>query len=305
MGRKLVNISSSEEEEEDSVLVSASQERDEDDGEFVVPDSSSGSDSDDSDDSDDSNANEDSDDSDEEDNGESFLVDDDESSGEEEEDSRGAFPPESKFASPIARLTVSTQRKSVPGGLFCSLCRTAKHPDSFSAKQKKVARDDERYCLAHTGASGFNAKAVMKVKANLRDSDDELAPAVANEAWDEKREQQEYAKLRKAGFAVGTGNAKLGFTPSKPKPKALASDNEEEDELVVVLDDSEEEEYKGAAATASATKKKRRLVASDDDDEDEDKKEPAQARKKKRVVMADSSEEDEEDVLGFDFRKKG
>ena len=44
--------------------------------------------------------------------------------------------------------------------IYCHRCDTSKHPDSFSAQQKKFLRDDpdnyEIYCLAHTGTSGFN-----------------------------------------------------------------------------------------------------------------------------------------------------
>ena len=44
--------------------------------------------------------------------------------------------------------------------IYCHRCDTSKHPDSFSAQQKKFLRDDpdnyEVYCLAHTGTSGFN-----------------------------------------------------------------------------------------------------------------------------------------------------
>ncbi|KAH9259247.1 hypothetical protein BASA81_002290 [Batrachochytrium salamandrivorans] len=271
MGRKLVNSSSEEEEDSDDIVVSSNEEDEEEDGDFVVPDSSSSaSDSD---------------------NGESSEEEEDGSSEEEEEESRGAFPPESKFASPIAKIITSAQRKSVPGGLFCSLCNTTKHVDSFSAKQKKITSDEARFCLAHTGASGYNAKAVMKVKSNLGDSDDELQPALVNEVWDDKREQQEFIKLRKSGFAAGAGNAKISFTPTKSRPQVLAP---EEDELVIVSEDSEDE-------SAVAATRKQRVVASDDDDEEE----VAKSRKKKRLVVDSSEEEsDGEALLGFDFRKR-
>ena len=50
-------------------------------------------------------------------------------------------------------------RTFVAGGLPCSKCYQILHKDSFSRAQQK-ALDDDRYCLAHSTASAFNAKAV-------------------------------------------------------------------------------------------------------------------------------------------------
>lgn len=103
---------------------------------------------------------------------EEFIDEDEseESSSDEESDEGLQKPPEELFKRMRERTPQknwSAQRtESIQNGLFCSLCGIKKAKDSFSARQQKNVDNTSRYCLAHTGTSGFNRPAVTYVAPN-------------------------------------------------------------------------------------------------------------------------------------------
>ena len=114
--------------------------------------------------------------------------------------------------------------------LWCSVCGEDIHTDSFSAKQQKVDEDEERFCLRHTGTSGYG------------------------------RSYKRPQGVRK----LTNGSPPLTLRLTSP----LSTKKHVVKELVVI--DSESDESESNLDIPSSVRKKRSRIIEDGDDTDED-----------------------------------